>query len=273
MRRSVKHLLRYDVDKQIRARQRQQIMQEVEASELTFSPRINPNSDRIFRRMRRRVEATRRKLEEGGPESLTEEERGALLGRTQAARSRTVVEDQMRHLATLEAGVRSGQLRRVPLGPDGLSKLPGHEEERFRPRINRRSRMFRPDDAGDAADVHERLYTKSTKAHERRTQERRAKAQSTLRIARTKSSAAIGLGNSDDGLRLGAMGLKADGLAAAGAARAAARSGPGHVNVVEYKGGYDFIVRLVAQAGREEEALDAHADAMVDDDEEDFADL
>ncbi|KAA0150203.1 hypothetical protein FNF29_05443 [Cafeteria roenbergensis] len=261
MRRRVGHLLQYDVDKQIRARQRQQIMQEVEARELTFSPRINPNSVRIFNKMQRRINTIRSKIRTHGPESLTPEERQlAAGGKTKAARSRTEADNQLKLLAELEADVKSGRLSRIPLGKDGLSKLPGHEEERFHPRINPRSRRFAQEEGPD--DVHERLYSQSTEAHAHRTMESRAKAQATLRLARTKSSAALGLGNSSDGLRVGSIGLKGASIAASSAAASIASGdaglGDGFENLVAYRPGYDFIVRHVlnAQAAGDTRAVD-----------------
>lgn len=279
MRRRVGHLLQYDVDKQIRARQRQQIMQEVEARELTFSPRINPNSVRIFNKMQRRINTIRGKIRTHGPDSLTPEERQlAAGGKTKAARSRTEADNQLKLLAELEADVKSGRLSRIPLGKEGLSKLPGHEEERFHPRINPRSRRFAQEEGPE--DVHERLYSQFTEAHAQRTMESRAKAQATLRLARTKSSAALGLGNSSDGLRMGSIGLKGASIAASSAAASVASGdvaggagggglGDGFENLVAYRPGYDFIVRHVlraqaagdTQAADEEEAAEAAAAA------------
>jgi hypothetical protein len=264
MRRRVGHLLQYDVDKQIRARQRQQIMQELESRELTFSPRINDKSVKIFRKMQHRIQALQEKLARG--EELTEEEAKLVQGgMTKAARSRAEAEDRRQSLAMLEAELKHGTINRIPLGKEGFSKLPGHEEETFHPRINPRSRMLARD--GGSKLAHERLYNAFTESHMKKLEERKDKLRKTLRFARTKSSAAMGLDNSSDGLRLSNVGMKDELRTSkvltekkAASTDPSGEFGVGYENRVPYRPGYDFLVRRVLAVQAAAEATSAAVD-------------
>lgn len=244
MNRRVGHLLQYDVDKQIRARQRQQLMQEIEARELTFSPRINAKSVQIFNRQRKRFETIQRKLD-AGLELTEEESRIRDGGLTKAAQQRCEADRVQHKLIEEEMKVKAGESSRLNLAKIRVSRLPGHEEERFHPHINRRSRLLVP----SGGQVHERLYTKFTKSHQEKTRARQEKAQKTLRMARTKSSAAFGMGNSAAGLSLGTVGLRGDSVAAAamGIAEAAVVSDEPVETRVPYRPGLDFLVKLVLE--------------------------
>jgi hypothetical protein len=263
MNRQVGHLMQYDVDKQIRARQRQQLMQEIEARELTFSPRINAKSVKIFHRMRRRIQTMERKLQDG--EELTEEEEKMRDGGlTRAARQRSLADAELQHLSTAEMNVKQGTASRLRFDKDGLSRIPGHEEEFFHPRINPRSRRIAR--KGGKAKAHDRLYSEFTKSHQIKTLARQEKAQKTLRMARTKSSAAFGMGNSSDGLSLGAVGLRGDSVAAAAmgsSAASGASTGEPVETRVAYKPVYDFLVRRVLEAQSADDVRAADEDEAM----------
>lgn len=230
MRRRVGHLLQYDVDKRIRAAQRRQIMQEVEDRELTFSPQINPRSDKLVRRMQLRRQRAEEKAEAGA--ALTEEEEAALAGGlTERARSRRQAEIMASALEAAEREIFLGRVRRLPLGSRGLTILPGHEEETFHPRINDRSRALTLRHGGPA---HERLYETATASIEAR---RATLGAYTRQFINTSVDV-------EGGIDMGKA-FRADlERTVRGAERVDPRS-PGYINMVEYKPRYDFLVRRV----------------------------
>ncbi len=155
-------------------------------------------------------------------------------------------------------------MRRIPLGPEGLSMLPGHEEETFHPRINPRSRNVpRP----EAESVYDRLYETATEAIEQR---RAARLKYTRQFINTDVDVKGGI---DMGVT-----FKRDildhppGAAAAAAATAhpvhaydplgasdspskkrVDRHAPTFINLVAYAPQWDFVVQRVLAAASESE--------------------
>ena len=111
-RRTTGHLMQYDIDRRIRAEQRKMLITEMESRDLTFSPAINRNSLRIVERMKAQ-------LAEGGGEG------GGSSGGVGAG-------------VGAGAGAGSGA---APTAPATMPHdfMPGHEQEKFRPRILQRS--------------------------------------------------------------------------------------------------------------------------------------
>ena len=60
--------------------------------------------------------------------------------------------------------------RKQHLGDDGVAQhtLPGHEEEKFHPTINHRSKLVTKETEGSTVDVHTRLYTRATESMAKR---------------------------------------------------------------------------------------------------------
>jgi hypothetical protein len=153
-----------NVDKQIRAEQRRQLMQEMQERDLTFAPSINKNSARIVDRLNRERSAKEK------PFDSTGEFKDDSATSSPAAPSRLA---RKALAAALAAGVplqTAAAVTGVQLPTDpkqlkalGMSYLPGHEEETFHPRINPRSAaLHRP--GLDEKDVFSRLYGQQTQA-------------------------------------------------------------------------------------------------------------
>ena len=104
-RRTTGHLMQYDIDRRIRAEQRKMLITEMESRDLTFSPAINRNSLRIVERMKAQ-------LAEGGGEG----------GGSSAGAG---------------AGAGAGASTAPATMPHDF--MPGHEQEKFKPRILQRS--------------------------------------------------------------------------------------------------------------------------------------
>eukprot|EP01138_Halocafeteria_seosinensis_P005620 gb/GECG01005744.1/.p1 GENE.gb/GECG01005744.1/~~gb/GECG01005744.1/.p1 ORF type:complete len:504 (+),score=95.83 gb/GECG01005744.1/:1-1512(+) len=172
MNRRVGHLIQYDIDKRIRAAQRRQLQQELEDRELTFSPKLNKHSERIVERINRDRQVKAREAAEAlaaGDEELAAKAAAASMGKTT---KRSVEREQAAvasaALAAVEQDVRSGRLRRVPLGKNGLTMLPGHENDTFRPRINKRSHALAERAGIDQKEVYDRLYEDAKEAMEKK---------------------------------------------------------------------------------------------------------
>ena len=101
-RRTTGHLMQYDIDRRIRAEQRKMLITEMESRDLTFSPAINRNSLRIVERIKAQLAGSGAEAGGGGG--------GGGAGAAAAAGS-TMPHDFM----------------------------PGHEQEKFKPRILQRS--------------------------------------------------------------------------------------------------------------------------------------
>ena len=117
------------MDRRVRVDPRRALLDEIEAEQLTFAPRINRNSQRIVERINaeRAARAARASVSEGDLPSAS------LRG---------------------SSSVGGGASGRPPLG---RSFLPGHEQETFQPAINPRSHaLYRP--GIDDKDVYSRLY-------------------------------------------------------------------------------------------------------------------
>lgn len=124
--RKIGHLMQYEMDRRVRAEQRRAIIQEQEARDLVFQPKINKNSARIVARLKAEAES---------------------------------------EVAPPSPGPRSEKKKLVDTiannnnNKPGRSNLPGHEQETFRPQINEKSRtLHRP--GIDDVDVYTRLFTK-----------------------------------------------------------------------------------------------------------------
>jgi len=109
--------------------------------------------------MMQRKEAVERKVERH--EDLSEADYATLAGgHTKRAQERASAKTAAVSLATLEREMDLGRVKRVKLGPMGLTMLPGHEQETFHPRIDPRSRAVATGSKGRT--VHDRLYLKAT---------------------------------------------------------------------------------------------------------------
>jgi hypothetical protein len=241
-RRRVGHLMKYEIERRIRQSQRKQILQEVEDRELTFSPQINPHSMRIVQRVTRervaKAEEARQHLAKGD-EAAAAEAAAASLGKTTA---RSIQREQAAvaasTLAQVERQVKRGKLRRIPLGPVGLTMLPGHEEERFHPKVNERSRQVATRNAQYGRNVYDRLYGHATELVK-------------------KKRGGPGLHGSEEGMDLGVTYDEDDMGATGNSERKVTADGiPLHntadyVNVVPYAEKYDFLVRKVVEIADE----------------------
>ena len=162
MNRRVGHLIQYDIDKRIRAAQRRQLQQELEDRELTFSPKLNKNSERIVEKINRDRQLKAREAAEAlaaGDEEQAAKAAAASMGKiTKRSVEREQAAVASAALAAVEQDVRVGRLKRIPLGRNGLTMLPGHENDTFRPKINRRSHALAERAGIDQKEVYERLY-------------------------------------------------------------------------------------------------------------------
>jgi hypothetical protein len=252
--------------------------QEVEDRELTFSPQINSHSIRIVERLNHERAAKAQEAAEAlarGDEATAAAAAAASLGKTtMRAIKREEAAVAAAALSAVEKDVRDGLMRRVPLGPQGLTMLPGHEHETFQPRINPKSQVLAEKRA--SASVYHRLYGHAKQQVRHKRAQRGAYARQFINtsvdvddginlgvtFAGDLATAAAGgrstrRGSEAEGEDIGAAmvdGSEAGSLAAAGAAGGGAsrprRGGafpglasPDYVNVVAYKPKYDFIVR------------------------------
>ena len=240
-RRRVGHLMQYEIERRIRQSQRRQILEEVEDRELTFSPQINPNSMRIVKRLtRERISKAdeARQLLAKGDEAGAAEAAAASLGKTTA---RAIEREQAAVAASaleqVERQVAKGKLKRIPLGPYGLTMLPGHEEERFQPKVNPRSQQVAPKHQG--RNVYERLYGHAE-------EQVRKKRASRGKHSRAFAGSAVDV---EGGVEMGVTGEGED-FASTSERKVTAdgvplRNTADHVNVVPYAPKWDFIVRTV----------------------------
>ena len=135
-RRTTGHLMQYDIDRRIRAEQRKMLISEMESRDLTFSPAINRNSLRIVERMKAQLA----EAGEGGGGGGGGAGGGSSSGGAGAGSSSS------------GAGASAGAMPH--------DYMPGHEEEKFRPRILQRSATLaqaRIESEGGLSVV-ERLY-------------------------------------------------------------------------------------------------------------------
>jgi len=246
-RRRVGHLMKYEIERRIRQTQRKQILQEVEDRELTFSPQINPNSMRIVQRVTKerisKAEEARQLLAKGD-EAAAAEAAAASLGKTTArAIQREQAAVAASTLAQVERQVKRGKLRRIPLGPVGLTMLPGHEEERFHPKVNERSRQVAVRNAQYGRNVYDRLYGHATEL----VKKKRGAAGKHGRSARSVGDGTdFGVTYDEDGLEeTGSSERKvtSDGISLHNTAD--------YVNVVPYAEKFDFLVRKVVEIADE----------------------
>lgn len=220
--RKVAHLMQYEVEKRLRAAQRRQILQESQDRELTFAPSINPNSSRIVKRIteqrsRKAAEAAQA-LAAGDREAAAAAAAESMGKTTQRAIQREQAAVAAAIISAMEKDVKEGRMKRIPLGPAGLTILPGHEEETFTPNVNPRSAAWR---ARGTKGVYNRLWEGAKQsANKRMLNDAKARAVAAKRIA---------------------TGQRTSGVPTSGPPLAPAD----HVNVVAYDEKYDFVVRRV----------------------------
>ena len=130
-----------DEYKRIRAQQRQQIMEEVENRELTFTPQINPNSYAV--RVHGSGLFVRALLCLNSRQCILQ------LARRFKAKKQTENQRKAAQLKKKADALARGQ-RVLPSNRDK-----GHEQETFTPKINRRSRRTKKNPAGN---IYERMY-------------------------------------------------------------------------------------------------------------------
>jgi hypothetical protein len=141
-RRAVGHLMQYEIDRRIRAEQRKLLIAEVEGRDLTFSPALNKNSIRIVERLKEAAVRAAPALEAGGGGGGGASAASASLRSSHAAPT-PLVHAPPDHADAAEAEKRRREQKEANEEYRRLAaRLPGHEEETFRPHIDERSKVL-----------------------------------------------------------------------------------------------------------------------------------
>ncbi len=137
-RRAVGHLMQYEIDRRIRAEQRKLLIAEVEGRDLTFSPALNKNSIRIVERLKEAA------MRAGGAEGVGGAGGGGgATFRAPHAAPTPLVHSAPEHPDAAEAEKRRREAKEANEEYRRLAaRLPGHEQETFRPHIDERSKAL-----------------------------------------------------------------------------------------------------------------------------------
>jgi hypothetical protein len=215
----IKNLNEYLAEKKYRAKRRLQIIREIEEREHTGAPQINANSLRI---------AEKAEMERKRRMQLHKE--GLLAAEDVDPRRKPKITQRRNTEGRLVLTVDGREVTK-----EDQTRLPGHEEDTFKPQINPRSRTVRR----EGGDVFSRLYSDA---------QRQIATKKAVVNQYTRETINVDV-DGEEGLDLGA-GFRLDMEVAArsggdGGAPAAAPSSnsPDYFNVVAYQPKWDFIVR------------------------------